>query len=68
MNLPYKIDQVYLKKYYRDMLIYVTSTFDGFYTIWSVNTVNVKLENNYPRFTSVEKAEEYWNKIKYKIK
>ncbi len=65
---PILIDTVYLKDSYRNMSIYVTSTFDGFYTIWSNTDTNIVIDNNYPRFTSVEKVEEYWNKIKHKFK
>ena len=62
MNLPIKIDVIL--KYNRQIGIWITTTYDGYYTLWGNLEVEVKIPNHYPRFTTVEKAEEYWNKIK----
>lgn len=39
--------------------IFITTTYDRFWTIYSSSKVDVKIPNNYPRFTTVEKAEGY---------
>jgi hypothetical protein len=51
-------------------VVSIVTTYDGYYTIMlGVSTgEEFTIPNNYPRFTSVEKAEGYWNKIKHKFK
>lgn len=74
MNLPYKLESGLYKtpdgKGFFFSAYWITTTYDGFYTILgSANPLeNITVSNNYPRFTSVEKAEEYWNKIKHESK
>jgi hypothetical protein len=65
--IPIQIDTI-KDKYHRDIPIFITTTSDNYFTIWPDLAIFVVIENNYPRFTTVEKTEEYWNKIKSKLK
>jgi len=64
---PILIDTI-KDKYKRDIPIFITTTYDGYFTIWPNNEKEVVIENNWSRFTTIEKTTEFWNRLKSKLK